>query len=228
MSTLIMAFLQLEPGIFALFSHFSYGKFKPKKRALLTTFYMLGVETVSACLFICCLLFVNLFFLYTQNPATSFIAWIFVGILIALALVSFFCYYRPEKTPSSRLYIPRKCADTLEHYAAKANSRSDAFTLGALTSVLELPFSFILYLVAAFSSIELFVEFRPTILLALLFALSPLLPLILIRLRFRAGYNLADILRSRFQNKSAVRLVLSLSYFTLAVLFIMEYFNGTI
>ena len=189
---------------------------------------MLGVETVSACLFICALLFVNLFFLYAFRPETSFLGWIIVGVLIALALVSLFCYYRPGANSGSQLFIPRKCAETLDSYAAKISTRSDAFTLGALSGVLELPFTLPLYLISAISIIELSLEASPFILLALLFVLVPLLPLVFIRARFRAGYNLADILRSRIRSKPAIRLVLTLSYLTLAILFIMEYINGKI
>ena len=228
MSTLILAFLQLEPGIFALFSHYAMGKFNHKKRAMLTTFFMLGVETVSACLFICALLFVNLFFLYAFRPETSFLCWILVGVLVALAIVSLFCYYRPGKNTGSQFFIPRKCAETLESYAAKIGTRSDAFTLGALSGVLELPFSLPLYLISAIAIIELSVEQPPLILLALLFILVPILPLALVRCRYRAGFTLADLLRSRERNKSAIRLVLTISYLALAILFIMEYINGKI
>lgn len=227
LSTLILAFLQLEPGIFALFSHYATGKFSHKKRAILTTFFMLGVETVSACLFICALLFVNLFFMYAFRPETSFLSWIIVCILLILAFVSLFCYYHPGRS-GSELFIPRKCAETLDSYAAKVGTRSDAFTLGALSGVLELPFSLPLYIISAIAIVELTIAIPPLILLALLFVLAPLLPLILIRCRFRVGYNLADIIRSRVRNKSAVRLVLAFSYLALAILFMMEFLNGKI
>lgn len=227
LSMLILAFLQLEPGIFALFSHYATGKFSHKKRAMLTTFFMLGIETVSACLFLCALLFVNLFFMYAFRPETSFLSWIIVGVLFALAVISLFCYYRPGRT-GSELFIPRKCAETLESYAAKIGTRSDAFTLGALSSVLELPFSLPIFLISAIAIIELSAALPSLIFLALIFILVPILPLALIRVRFCAGYNLADVIRSRARNKSAIRLVLAFSYLTLAILFMMEFVNGTI
>ena len=219
MSTLILAFLQLESGIFALFSHYARGKFSREKRARLTTFYMLGVETVVAFLFICSLLFVNLVFMYIFRPETSFLLWILVGILFALAIVSLVCYFRPG--PGTQLFIPRKAAETLRRYARETDKRSDAFTLA---SVLELPFTLPLFLISAISIIELTTAWFPFLFLALLIILMPLLPLSLIRFKYRAGYNLADIMRARVQAKPLVRLLLCFAYTAIAVLFVVDFF----
>ena len=221
MSMLILAFLQLEPGIFALFSHYARGKFPTQRRALLTTFYMLGVEIVAAILFICCLLFVNILFYYVFRPENSFLIWIAAGILFALAIVCLLCYYHPGI--GSRLFIPRQTADALRHYASRASSRSDAFTLGALTSVLEIPFTLPLFAISAISTIELATVWFPNLLLGLFVILAPLLPLAVIRLKYRAGYNLADFMRARVRTKSFVRLILCFAYTALAVLFICEF-----
>ena len=221
MSMLILAFLQLEPGIFALFSHYARGKFPAQKRALLTTFYMLGAETIAAILFICCLLFVNLLFYYVFRPENSFLIWIAAGILFALALVCLLCYYRPGA--GSQLFIPRHAADALRHYAHHANSRSDAFALGALTGILEIPFTLPLFAISAISIIELATAWFPNLFLGLFVILAPLLPLVIIRLKYRAGYHLADFMRARVRAKSFVRLLLCFAYTALAVLFICEF-----
>lgn len=222
MSTLILAFLQLQPGIFALFAHYARGKFPRRKRALLTTFFMLGVETVAAFLFICAMLFVNVFFLYAFRPETSFLIWILVGVIFALAIVSLVCYFRPG--PGSRLFIPQKAAESLAHYARTASSRSDAFTLGALAGVLELPFTLPLYLISAISIIELAATWSPNLLLSLLIVLAPLFPLVFVRYQYHLGYNLADLMRSRVRNKSFARLILCFAYTSIAVLFVVEFF----
>ncbi len=220
LATLILAFLQLEPGVFALFLHYGSGKFSHRKRSLLTTFFMLGVETVSAGLFICALLFVNFLFTYTFRPGVAFPTWVFVAIFLILAIVSLLCYYRPGRNAGSALFIPRQCAAALENYAAKANTRSDAFILGVLSGVLELPFSLPLHLVSALAILKLSVQWPPVLILAFLFVLVPLIPLFLIRYKFRVGFNLADVIRARIRDKHLVRLVLCLSYAAIALLLV--------
>ena len=215
---LILAFLQLTPGVFALFRHYASGKYSQKRSAILTSFYMLGVETVAAGLFIAALLFSNLFFIYSFRPETSFLAWVLVGILVALALMSFVAYFRSGR--GTQLFIPRKCADALENYAKEASSRSDAFVLGALTGVLELPFSLPLYLISAISVVELSAELILGQVLGLCFILAPMAPLLAIRYKFHIGYNLADIQKDRVKNKNFVRFVIGFSYIALAILFI--------
>lgn len=222
LATLILAILQLSPGIFALFSHYASGKFDAKKRAILTTFFMLGVETVSAVLFICAVLFVNVFYLFSTRPEATFLAWILVGFLLALAMISLISYYRPGK--GSQLFIPRKCAVALERYAAEANSRSDAFVLGAFSSILELPFSLPLYLAVANVIIVLSVVWPPSMLLAFLFVFIPLAPLFLIRYKFRFNFNLADVMRTRVRDKNFVRFALCFAYVAIAILIIINYF----
>lgn len=222
LATLILAFLQLGPGIFALFSHYASGRFTAKKRAMLTTFFMLGVETVSAILFICSVLFVNIFFYFSPRPEATFLAWILVGFLLALAIFSIIGYYRSSS--GSQLFISRKSAAALARYAAETSTRSDAFVLGAFSSVLELPFSLPLYLAAASSIVVLSVLWPSSLLLAFLFVCIPLLPLFFVRYKFRLGFNLADIMRSRVRDKNFVRFVLCFAYTTIAVLIIINYF----
>ena len=103
LSMLILVFLQLSPGVFALFHHYASGMFSHHKTSLLSTFFIIGTETVAACLYLCALLIANIFFFYTATPESGFLAWILVGILIALSLVSLVCYYRAGS--GSKLFI---------------------------------------------------------------------------------------------------------------------------
>ena len=219
---LILAFLQLQPGVFALFCHYAAGKFSKKRASLLTTFFILGTETVAAFLFICALLLANVFYFYTYHPEGSFVTWILAGILVALALISFMGYFR--RGSGTKLFIPRKCADSLEFYASKADSPSDAFTLGALSGILELPFTLPLFLVAAIPTTQLSFAFAPAMVLAFLLILAPTLPLFAIRLKFHSGYNLADIIRSRVRDKNFTRFILCLGYAVISILFIIGFF----
>ena len=218
LSVLIMAFLQLTPGVFALFGHYATGKFGKKKASYFSTFFIIGTETVAAALFIAAALFSNLLFMYSFQPETGLTGWLLTGIMVALALASFLYYFR--RGNGTQLFIPRKCAETLERYAATANSRSDAFILGAMSGILELPFSLPVYLICALSVMELTAVEPVAVLLGLIFILAPLLPLVTLRIKRRAGYNLAEIQRVRAHDKNFIRLILCFAYVTIAVLLI--------
>ena len=218
LAMLIMASLQLQPGVFALFYHYALGKYSRKKASDITLFFILGAETASACLFLCSYFIANLFFFYQFRPETSFFAWILVGILVALAILSFVCYFRPG--PGTRLFISRKCAKSLNTHAKKSQSRSDAFTLGALSSIHELPFTLPLFIITSIEIIEMTVEFFPSHLLTLLYIIIPTIPLFIIRWKFQLGYNLADIERSRTKDKIFIRFILGFSYLAISILFI--------
>ena len=89
-----------------------------------------------------------------------------------------------------------------------------------MSGILELPFTLPLYLISAISLIKLTAAFGPSSLLILLVILAPTVPLFFLRLRFRMGYNLADIMRARTRDKSFIRILLVFSYASLAILFI--------
>ena len=67
---------------------------------------------------------------------------------------------------------------------------------------------------------EMTVEFFPSNLLTILYIVLPTIPLFIIRWRFQAGRNLADIERSRIKDKNFTRFILCLGYVSIAVLFI--------
>ena len=226
LSMLILGFLQLQPGIFALFLHYASGKFSYQKRSLLATFYILGTETAAAGLFIGSLLFANLFFYFvssTANPEiTIYVFWAFAAIMLLLAISMLVWYFRPGR--GTKLFIPRRTAKTLESYARSADTRGDAFVLGALTSVLEIPFTLPLYLISAIALVYLTASFTPDLIFGLFIFIAPILPLIAIRLRYRLGANLATVLRARFRDKNLVRILLTLAYTTLAVIIVLLIF----
>ena len=215
---LIMIFLQLSSGVFALFCHYKAGKYSKKKASLLEVFFILGAETIAACLFLCCYYLSYVLFFSSPRPETGIFAWIAVGMLAVLAIASCFFYYR--KGPGSRLFIPRKIAHSLNRHAKTVKTRSDAFTLGALSGTYELPFTLPLYLITAVEIMEMNTEYFSSNILTVLYILTPTIPLLIIRWTFRAGHNLADIARTRVKDKNFIRFILAFSYFTIAVLII--------
>lgn len=215
---LIMACLQLQPGVFALFYHYASGKYSKSRVSDMTLFFILGTEVAAACLFLYSYYIANSLFLYQFRPETSFFAWVLVGMLMAMALLSFTCYFRSG--PGTRLFIPRKCAKNLDSHARTAKSRSDAFMLGALSSVCELPFTLPLYIVTSVEIMEMTAEFLPSNILTLLYIIVPTFPLFFTRWKFQTGHNLADIERSRVKDKTFTRIILCFSYIAITILFI--------
>ncbi len=51
-------------------------------------------------------------------------------------------------------------------------------------------------------------------------ALAPVCPLMILRLKYRNGYHLADLQRARVHDKNLVRIVLCFGYTAIAVLLI--------
>lgn len=215
---LIMASLQLQPGVFSLLYHYCLGKYSRSRASDLTLFFILGAEVSSACIFLCCYYFANIFFLYQFRPEQSFLAWIAVGILTALAITSFFYYFRSGR--GTRLFIPRKSAKALDARAHKVKTRSDAFILGVSSSIYELVFTLPLYIITSVEIIEMEVEFSPSHLLTILYILVPTIPLFITRWSFQTGRNLADIQKLRVGSKNFTRIILSVSYLAIAILII--------
>ena len=219
LAMLIMALLQLQPGVFLLLCHHSTGKYPKTHVSHLTLFFILGVEVISACLFLSIYYITNIFFLQFFRPETSFWAFIAVGIFIALALICLFGYFRGSR--GTRLFISRKYAQILDQKARTVKSPSDAFTLGAFSGLAELIFTIPLYIITSLEIIEMSVEFSPSHLLTLLYIITPTIPLFIIRWRFQAGHNLVDIQKSRVRHKDLTRLTLFASYLAIAILIII-------
>ena len=215
---LIMVFLQLTPGVYALFYHYNLGKYSKKKASDLGLFYILGAETTSACLFLCCYYVAFILFLNDYRPETGIFAWIAVGVMIVLATASAIFYYR--KGFGSKLFIPRKTAKALDQKASSIKSRSDAFVLGAFSGTYELPFTLPLFIITAVELMEMNAEYYSSNLLTILYIVAPVIPLFIIRWRLHASHNLADIIRMRIKDKTFTRIILSFCYLTIAILII--------
>lgn len=221
LAMLIMASLQLVPGVFALFYHYASGKYTEQKVSRLALFYIIGVEIIAAFLFVAAFYLSYVLFINDLDPHNNILTWTFVGILIALALASFFFYFRsPRSKSSSELFIPRKFAASLDSYARKVKSPSDAFALGALANIPELIFTLPLYIITATEIMYMHTEYLADDFLTVLYIVISAIPLLISYYSFRSGHTLADIMRLRIRDKTFHRLCLSLSYLTIAVLII--------
>ena len=218
LSMLIMAFLQLTPGVFTLLYHYALGNFSKRKASYLSLFFILGVEVITTCLYLSIFYLTCIFFFDNLHPETSILFWALAGILIALGIISFFFYFR--KGTGTKLFIPRKYAKALDYSASTVKTRSDAFMLGAITGTYELIFTLPLYLVTCVEIMKMGVVGFSSNLLTIIYILIPVIPLFFIRWQFQSGFNLADIERSRIKDKTFTRFLLALCYIMIAILII--------
>ena len=219
LAMLIVASLQLTPGVFALFYHYALGKFSKRKASDLTLFFIIGAEIVNAFIFISIYFLLGFFTLGDLGFNNNIFTYTLVGILVALAIVSFFCYYR--RGAGTQLFISRRYAKGMDHLAKSTRSRTDAMLLGALAGSYELIFTLPLFIIVATIALEFNISRQPANLIAIAFVIAPLLPLFIIRWQYQSGYNLADILRLRTKNKTFIRSLLTLSFFLIATLIIL-------
>lgn len=215
---LIMASLQLVPGVFALFHHYALGKYSRRNASSLSLFFILGTEIISAFLFIASFFIASVIFLNDLNPRNNVITWIFVGIFAALSITSFFFYFRHPYSKDTVLFLPRRFALILNKRAHDVKTPSDAFILGALSNIYELVFTLPLYIITAAEIMYMHTEYIADNLLTILYILISAVPLLIMYFSFLSGKTLADIERSRVKDKTFHRFAISFGYFTIMIL----------
>ena len=218
LSMLVMASLQLTPGVFALFYHYALGQFSKAKASYLSLFFILGAEIITTCLYLSIFYLTCIFFFDNLHPETTILFWAIAGILIALGIVSFFFYFR--RGSGTKLFIPRKYAKALDLSAKSVKTRSDAFMLGALAGTCELIFTLPLYIVTCIEIMRMGSEGFASNFRTVLYILTPVIPLFFSRWKYQSGLNLADIQKSRTHDKVFTRFILAFSYILIAVLII--------
>lgn len=215
---LIQTFLQLIPGLFAIFYHNTSAKKSVKKADDLSLNFLAGVEIFAATIFVSIYIIFSVLYLHFPDFFTQIFPWMLAGILFALSVIVFLIYYRPRQK-STALFISRRHATKLITHAESVKTRTDAFALGAFSGVLELWLTIPLCITCIMLTIlTLDLNTWPII---ILYILCGLLPLFFIHALYHAGHNLASLERLRIKNKPLVRLVLSLSYLFLSLLLIL-------
>ena len=218
LSMLIMAFLQLAPSVFLLFSHYSYGKYSRKNTSNASLFFILGAETSTALIFI--LLYIAMSSLYIAPAFTdNLLGWLVAGIMIAIGIIFPFCYFR--KGRGTKLFISRRLAKEFNYKAKTVKTRSDAFILGFISSLPELIFSFPVYIIAILEIMQIGDLAIIRAILSLCFILIKITPLITIHITMDRGYNLVNIQKTRVANKQFIRFFTSLTYILIGILIII-------
>ena len=223
-SALICALLQLSLGTLLLLYHSSLGRFVKKKTKSLASSFISGVCLMSF-LFLATSTFLS--FALFSSPLSKFLLSIYVGVLLALALITWFLYFRPGKSKkeSTELWLPKKISRFIDSRAKITNNNSEAFSLGLLTVFGELPFTFILFLLSGASLLELPENFE--ILALVFFSVLSVLPLIVLRLAIRKGKTVVEIQRFRVKNKFFFKTLIGFCFLILAAfIFSFELLGG--
>ena len=220
---LIMALLQLTPGIFLLFRHYASGKYSARKASDLALFFILGVET-AVVIFLLSLYFIITAISPTIIDSNNFFYWFMSTVFAILCFAFLFCYFR--KGAGTRLFISRSLASKIDHKAKTIKSRSDAFTLGITSIIPELIFTLPLFIIsiACISSIATESVLRSG--LIILFAISAVLPLIIYNITFNIDHHLASLIKFRFKNKTFIRFFVSFLYLLLSIIIIIGIVYG--
>ncbi len=204
------ATLQLGLGALLLLYHASSGKHIKKRTKSLVGSYIAGIGTL---VFLIVAAMAFLMLNYFETPLYPEELMIVIGMLIALAIAAWAFYYRRGKT--TELWLPRSVARFVDRRAKETNSNTEAFSLGVLTSLAEMPFTLALFTVAANSITALQPLCR--ILAVGLYTLVTILPLIVFRIAIRKGQNVAEIQRWRVKNRTFLRAVTGAGFLVLGI-----------
>ena len=151
-----------------------------------------------------------------SSPLPEIVLYVYVGILFSLALIIWFLYYRPGKSrrDSTELWLPKSVSRFIDSRAKLTKDNSEAFALGLLTVLSELPFTFVLFLLSGSALLELSEGFE--VLSLACFSLLSVLPLIVLRLMIRKGKTVVEIQRFRVKNKIFFKLLTGFCFLVLA------------
>lgn len=210
MPAMIHATLQLGIGTMLLLYHASMGKHIKKRTKQLASNYILGSFTFTILMLASfCFAIMNI---YGQS-LDLLCMFILIGILLALAISVWFFYYRSGR--STELWLPKTIARYISKRAKVTDSNVESFSLGLLTSFIELPFSLALFAVTANSILELPSFYR--VLAVISYGLIAGAPQIFLKIFIKRGKTVADIQKWRSKNKNFFRIVSGVGFLSLAV-----------
>lgn len=208
LAAVIHATLQLSLGALLLLYHASLGKHVRRKTRFLVDSYISGMGML---IFLGLATVIFLLDRYFEKPLYIEELIIVIGMLVALAIAVWFFYYRRGK--STELWLPRSVARFIDKRAKTTNSNTEAFSLGVLTSLAEMPFTIVLFVVAANSILALPMLYQ--ILAVAMYTAITIVPLVVLRLAIRKGQTVVDIQRWRVKHKMFFRLLTGAGFLVL-------------
>lgn len=210
LAAVIHATLQLELGTLLLLYHASLGKHVRKRTKNLVSSYIAGIGSL---VFLGIAAVAFLMDRYFGSPLWTEELIIVIGMLVALAIATWVFYYRRGK--STELWLPRTVARFIDHRAKETNSNTEAFSLGVLTSLAEMPWTLVLLVVAANSLIALPAPYQ--LLAVVLYTVVAIIPPLVVRLAVRRGQTIADIQRWRVKHKNFLRAITGIGFLVLGI-----------
>lgn len=208
LAAVVHATLQLSLGSLLLLYHASLGKHVKKKTRFLVDSYIGGLITLVFLMLATMVFILDRYFekaLYVEELV------IVIGMLVALAIAFWAFYYRRGK--STELWLPRSVARFISRRAKETNSNTEAFSLGLLTSLAEMPFTLVLIVVAANSILELPALYQ--ILAVALYAIITIIPPMILRFVIRRGQTVVDVQRWRVKHKVFFRILTGVGFLVL-------------
>ena len=200
LAAVIHATLQLELGTLLLLYHASLGKHVKKRTKNLVSSYIAGVGSL---VFLGIAAVAFILDRYFEKPLWTEELIIVVAMLVALAIATWGFYYRRGR--STELWLPRSVARFIDKRAKETNSNTEAFSLGVLTSLAEMPFTLVLTVIAANSILALPTPYQ--LLAVVLYTVVAIIPPIIVRLAVRRGQTIADIQRWRVKHKTFLKII---------------------
>lgn len=210
LAALVHASLQVQLGALLLLYHASLGKHVRKKTKTIVSSYIAGIGTlVFLGVAATCFLFDRYFgkALYPEEIV------IVVSMLIAIAVIVWGFYYKRGK--STELWLPRSVARYIDKRAKQTESNTEAFSLGVLTSLAEMPFTLVLMVVAANSILKLPALWQ--LISVVIYTVIAILPPIILRLAVRHGESIANIQRWRVKHKMFMRIISGVGFLVLGL-----------
>lgn len=208
LAAVIHATLQLELGTLLLLYHASLGKHVKKRTKNLVSSYIAGVGSL---VFLGIAAVAFILDRYFEKPLWTEELIIVVAMLVALAIATWGFYYRRGR--STELWLPRSVARFIDKRAKETNSNTEAFSLGVLTSLAEMPFTLVLTVIAANSTLALPTPYQ--LLAVVLYTVVAIIPPIIVRLAVRRGQTIADIQRWRVKHKNFLKIITGVGFLVL-------------
>ena len=140
------------------------------------------------------------------------------GIFAALGVFAFFCYFRLGKKNknTTKLFLTRHAAESFLYHATHNKNRTDTILLGFLATTAELIFTLPLFIISSVEILNLSPRFN--FIFIIVYIVVATIPLFTTRMMFRTNHNLAEIQKIRIKQKLLFRIIISVSYITIAVL----------
>ncbi len=210
LAALVHASLQLQLGALLLLYHASLGRHVRKKTKTIVSSYIAGVGTL---VFLSVAAISFIFDRYFGKPLYPEEIVIVISMLVALAVIVWIFYYKRGK--STELWLPRTVARFIDKRAKETNSNTEAFSLGGLTSLAEMPFTLVLFIVAANSILKLSGVWQ--LFGVLLYTVITIVPAVILRLAVRKGETITSIQRWRVQHKTFMRVISGVGFLVLGM-----------